>query len=219
MLGIHVGRRGVAITVALAFFTGAVAAQNLDLDAPLSRLLSPGKFAQIRLNLNRRGRGPRVDEATPLAEILGAEFYARCLRPTPAGDVTKDFSPLFRGPARAVESTLREVLAPHWLSLNLSAEDLESYRRGERGLDLKPLRLFDFTGPTGRPLRPACLGRRGLFVIRDFLNAYAEELKIPPEHRFIDNYKRRESAVLSMKAVIEHDLERGCARRLATRPR
>ena len=189
------------ITLAVGLLLASPAFAGV-LDTPLGDWLSPPNLRQI----NRELGGPAVAPETPVRHILSRRFWPNT--ETIALEIRKDNSPFYRAPKHRAELLLRDALVARDLTLNLSAEDIARIDAGEHPADLTPLIRLQFNGLTNYVLDPLRWRAFALFVVRDFDRAYAAELTLPPEHRFIKNYKSQTELVEHLRATIDRALNR-----------
>ena len=188
----------------LAIFTIASASGNadartsVDLKAPIASILEDLSITELPRALKELC--PEYSVNDPIERFLTAEFFEKCL--PPARYKREARSPFF-APGSGLEYHVKSTLTPYWLGVNMTPEDIASYRAGKIDIMFTPLANLKYSSFSGRKRNPGWLKHHGMFSIRDFLARYDAELTLPEVDRWIENYRERYDRVLPIRRGIE----------------
>jgi hypothetical protein len=175
----------------------ACAAPTVSLNTPLRRILDDFSTYVLPGELEKTCAQYTIDD--PIATFVSPAFYQKCI---PARVATERDSPFFLQVA-PLEWHLREKLAKHWLTLDLTAEDLGRRAADPTSLEFKPLAEINFTNFVGHRAQTKWLRKHGIFLVRDFERLHAAEMRLPEIERWRELHRERPERIIPFVRGIE----------------
>ena len=188
------------VSICLWFMSMLVPAMAVDLREPISTIIPQitGAVSQARYFHEEVGEPP----SAPIERFVQPAFYHAHIRPMKTS--WSGYSPFFR-PRFGWDSEVAQRLAEHQLTFDMSPVEIYEYRTGQRrGPLFQPIALLVVTDVNGRRIKSKFLTDAGIYLIKDFVRLYEEEMRLPDYERFRIRYKSRIDQVEAFKKVIDN---------------
>lgn len=198
------------LPVFLAFVAALLSWQlRADADSRLSShlrtVILPAEWNYVQEQLAKLCPDSLLSLDSPIRSFVTKSFYENCI-----GGLEDRKSPSLFSYATTFDIFLRERLSKKWLSLNMTDEEIALTEREPQNILFKPLHLIDFSSyGYDSEYRYKFLEAAGIFLIRDFLNAFKQELTLPKWRRFSRLENIGEKSIRNMKAIIDEQLGNG----------
>ena len=169
---------------------------GISLDTPLEAILPEPSSSPHSFRPQFADKCPQWSLKRPIRDFLTVAFYSEC--------ISHEANDTFQAERPILDRTIREFLAPHWLSLRMSKEEIAFAERDPKNPIFMPLKMLDLS-PYGVGLNVRAKGFLflGIHLVRDFLIAYEYETSLPPLQRFHEVRNIGHKTFYGMKSAID----------------
>ena len=170
---------------------------NLPLASQIAKL-EVGTL-MIDMFLKRLPKCARLTSESPLREFVTTDFYEKCLRP---GTRVATSSNFHRSPSGA-EASIGRALADLSLAFGMTEAEIHDFEQGRPSVLFTRLSRLRINDGEGRRISSVWFKGKGLYLIKDFVRSYDEEMSLPAPVRFLRKGVPDGITVTHVKAAID----------------